>query len=117
MFFFGPLSTHLPYIIIGLLYVVSMSVFSFRALAAEPPEEIYAEPDTCEADSDQKLVASTTSFEDFFNYPDQFVAAEVQTKQSTYLCGSPQLFLLTRPPCLLRPVLLPFLSRPPPAMV
>lgn len=117
MFFFGPLSTHLPYIIIGLLYVVSISVFSFRALAAEPYEDIYAEPDTREVESDQKLVVSTASFEDFCSYPGQFVATEAQTRQSTYLCGTPHLLFFTRPPCLLSPVLLPFLSRPPPAMV
>jgi hypothetical protein len=37
MFFFGPLSTHLPYILLGLAYLVSVSFFSLRA--SESPEE------------------------------------------------------------------------------
>jgi hypothetical protein len=34
MFFFGPLSTHLPYIILGLVYVVSVSIFSLKTIAS-----------------------------------------------------------------------------------
>jgi hypothetical protein len=35
MFFFGPLSTHLPYIILGLVYVISVSVVSLKAVATQ----------------------------------------------------------------------------------
>lgn len=117
MFFFGPLSTHLPYIIIGLLYVVSMSVFSFRALAAEPPADIAAEPETREAESNSRIAESIASFEDYSIEGDHFASADLQTKPSTKFCEIRKVFLLTRPPCLSAPFLFPHLSRPPPAMV
>jgi len=35
MFFFGLLSTHLPYILLGVLYVVSFGLLSMQALSAQ----------------------------------------------------------------------------------
>ncbi len=44
MFFFGPLSTHLPYVLLGVAYVLSVSFFSLKAYSQ--PEETHSESET-----------------------------------------------------------------------
>jgi hypothetical protein len=67
MFFFGLLSTHLPYIILGIIYLVSFSLYSYRVLSEaenKNPEHTIS----CEAKklSKEKDTEITYVFSDYF---------------------------------------------------
>lgn len=60
MFFFGPLSSHLPYILLGVVYLASVSFYSLKVMAAEGPEdnphELTHFVDNSEIDADDTLL-------------------------------------------------------------
>jgi hypothetical protein len=67
MFFFGLLSTHLPYIILGIIYLVSFSLYSINALSGNEnnsPEHTIS----CETGSFslEKETEVTFIFSDYF---------------------------------------------------
>lgn len=94
MFFFGPLSTHLPYILLGVIYLVSVSFYSLKVMAAEGPEdnphELTHFVDNSETDADDTLLV----FDNLNQEYSDFAFAETKCSLSfpllsTRLRGSP----------------------------
>ncbi|MDO8896558.1 MAG: hypothetical protein Q7V19_02825 [Bacteroidales bacterium] len=67
MFFFGLLSTHLPYIILGIIYLVSFSLYSFRFLSQtennNPEHSISCELNQISKEKDTEIIYV---FRDYF---------------------------------------------------
>ncbi len=94
MFFFGPLSTHLPYILLGVVYLASVSFYSLKVMAGQDPEdkphELTQIVDNSEPDTDDTLFV----FNDLHQGYSDYVADESDGHHAiklliTHLRGSP----------------------------
>ncbi len=71
MFFFGLLSTNLPYIVLAVLYLISFAGFSLKALEQEALSNADLNPNVILAQKNQN------SFDNYFDYSDYFTDQEV----------------------------------------
>jgi hypothetical protein len=71
MFFFGLLSTNLPYIVLAVLYLISFAGFSLKALEQEALSNADLNPKVILAQTDQN------SNHSYFNYSDYIADQEV----------------------------------------
>ncbi len=66
MFFFGLLSTNLPYIVLTVLYLISFAGFSLKALEQEALSNADLNPKLILAQKDQNSNHSSFNFSDYF---------------------------------------------------
>jgi hypothetical protein len=82
MFFFGTLSTHLPYILLGVVYLASVSFYSLKVMTGDGPEENTHEltylADNSETDADDKLFV--------FDYVNQGISDLASKETESSLC-------------------------------
>ncbi len=94
MFFFGPLSTHLPYILLGVVYLASVSFYSLKVMAGQGPEdnlhELTQSIDNSESDTDETLFVFNDLHQGYSDYvADESDDHHVITLLIAQLRGSP----------------------------
>lgn len=116
MFFFGLLSTNLPYIVLAVLYLISFAGFSLKALEQEALSN---------ADLNPKVILAQTNhntYDSYFDYSDYFSDQKVSDLPE----NSPGIPLLPKQKCSESCTTFSFFnhlitytlfSRPPPALV
>lgn len=66
MFFFGILSTHLPYIVLGILYLLTFSLYTMHAFSKTADEETLTEHHITFKETDQSAHTSAFQYRDYF---------------------------------------------------